>query len=99
MSAILMTYEGDGELYHLYLLSHSNIYNSIEKLHVFQLLPELTRWKYYQSIKHGDSVGVGMPVQTVNKNREKINDGVLEHFLDFITSTHILLILHLDREN
>lgn len=55
-----------------------------------QLLPELTRWKYYQSIKHGDSVGVGMPVQTVNKNREKINDGVLEHFLDFITSAHII---------
>lgn len=56
----------------------------------FQLIPDLSSWRYYAAKRHSTSKGCGVPVATEKIPRNKINLEQLEHFLDFITSSDIL---------
>ena len=55
-----------------------------------QLIPGLSSWKYYEAKKHAAAVGVGQPVPSILLHREKIKAESLEHFIDFITSSHVI---------
>lgn len=44
----------------------------------------------YEAKKHAAEVGVGLPISVTPFRREKISTESLEHFIDFITSSHII---------
>lgn len=67
----------------VYCMFHSSL------LHL-QLLPDVTRYKYSHAKKHCEYLGVGEPVQTCKLSREKFKTDQLDHFIDFITSKHII---------
>ena len=49
----------------------------------------MTTWRYYEAKKHVKMLdGVGLPVSDT-PSRDKIDSSSLEHFIDFITSSHI----------
>ena len=50
----------------------------------------LTRYKFYSAKKHAQDVGIGIPVEPSKVPRSKIDDLQLDHFLDFITSNHLI---------
>ncbi|CAC5403192.1 unnamed protein product [Mytilus coruscus] len=62
--------------------------NSIE--HVEEFIPGLTAWRYYEAKKHTANVGVGLPVKELTEKKVKINIDSLEHFIDFVTSSHVI---------
>ncbi|XP_076090309.1 uncharacterized protein LOC143062528 [Mytilus galloprovincialis] len=53
-------------------------------------IPGLSHYKFYSAKKHAQNIGLGVPAQTSKIPRSKINDGQLDHFLDFITSNHLI---------
>ncbi|VDH91448.1 Hypothetical predicted protein [Mytilus galloprovincialis] len=53
-------------------------------------IPGLTAWRYYEAKKHTANVGVGLPVKELAEKRVKINIDSLEHFIDFVTSSHVI---------
>lgn len=55
-----------------------------------QCIPGLTSWRYYEAKKHAAEIGVGLPLPAFPLRREKISTESLEHFIDFITSSHII---------
>ncbi|VDI16834.1 Hypothetical predicted protein [Mytilus galloprovincialis] len=57
---------------------------------VSMLIPGLTRYRYYMSRHHEESEGCGMPILVKDTKRQKIDEGTLENFIDFITSSHIV---------
>ena len=50
----------------------------------------MTAWRYYEAKKHTANVGVGLPVKELAEKRVKINIDSLEHFIDFVTSSHVI---------
>ncbi|VDI38562.1 Hypothetical predicted protein [Mytilus galloprovincialis] len=53
-------------------------------------IPGLTAWRYYEAKKHTANVGVGLPVKELTEKRVKINIDSLKHFIDFVTSSHMI---------
>ena len=50
----------------------------------------MSKWRYYAARNHSNSDGCGAPVVPQKISRKKINDGQLEHFIDFITSSNVI---------
>lgn len=57
---------------------------------LFQLIPDVTRYKFTEARKHAAYTGVGNPVEAKQQHRVKFDSDQLEHFVDFITSDHII---------
>ncbi|XP_062619047.1 uncharacterized protein LOC134280620, partial [Saccostrea cucullata] len=53
-------------------------------------IPSLTMYKYYSARKHMENIGTGVPVSFQKTPRTRVADEMLDHFLDFITSNHIV---------
>ncbi|CAC5404688.1 unnamed protein product [Mytilus coruscus] len=53
-------------------------------------IPGLTSWRFYEAKRHANIEGPGLPVNVTVEKREKINANSLDHFIDFITSSHIM---------
>ncbi|XP_062572463.1 uncharacterized protein LOC134234419 [Saccostrea cucullata] len=54
------------------------------------MIPSVTQHKFYSAKKHARELGVGAPVPHEKQSREKVDSSKLEHFLDFITSSHVI---------
>ena len=59
----------------------------------------LTRYTFYSAKKHAQDVGIGIPVEPSKIPRSKIDDLQLDHFLDFITSNHLIKDLPLGEKS
>ena len=57
---------------------------------VVQLLPDVTENKYYAAKRHAKTIGPGVPVQSSMNVRQRMDPSKLDHFLDFITSPHVI---------
>ncbi|CAC5424878.1 unnamed protein product [Mytilus coruscus] len=55
-----------------------------------KFIPGLTSWRFYEAKRHANIEGPGLPVNVTVEKREKINANSLDHFIDFITSSHIM---------
>ncbi|XP_076086616.1 uncharacterized protein LOC143057233 isoform X2 [Mytilus galloprovincialis] len=66
------------------LSSHSKFEDINKKI------PSLTSHKFYTAKKHAKEFGVGAPVAREKQTRGRVDDAKLEHFLDFITSSHVI---------
>lgn len=55
-----------------------------------KFIPGLTSWRFYEAKRHANIEGPGLPVNVTAEKREKINANNLDHFIDFITSSHIM---------
>ena len=53
-------------------------------------IPSLTKYQFYCAKKYAKNIGVGIPLEYNKVPRMKIDEGQLDHFLDFITSNHIV---------
>ena len=50
----------------------------------------MTYFKYSKAKQHSNEVGSGKPVENIHHGRIKFDDNQLEHFVDFITSGHVV---------
>ena len=57
---------------------------------ISEVIPGLTQYNYYIAKKHAGDTGQGAPVPHIKHVREKVDVGVLESFIDFITSSHVI---------
>ena len=64
--------------------------NSENPASTFQIIPELSSWRYFSAKKHKTDIGCGAPVPLEKIPRSKIDNCQLDHFIDFITSSHVV---------
>ena len=63
-----------------------------------QLIPGLSRYRFHSARRHCLQHGVGaLPLQMQMAVRERMNPVTLKHFIDFITSQHIIQDLSFGR--
>lgn len=55
-----------------------------------RLIPGITNFEFKQARKHQRQFGRGAVVQSDSKTRERTEPGQLDHFIDFITSSHVI---------
>ena len=56
----------------------------------YQLIPQATHYKFKQTNKRCSQFGIGEPISKIRYTREKFDADQLNHFIDFITSGHII---------
>ena len=83
---VLLTYVSLAHKHESYILSFFFMFKSI----FLQFIPGITSWKFYEAKKHSEIEGTGFPVPESTEKREKVNLESLDHFIDFITSTHVI---------
>ena len=71
------------------ILSILSSHFSFSEIHSNKI-PSVTSHKYYTAKKHGKELGVGAPVSEEKQTKERVDDSKLDHFLDFITSSHTI---------
>ena len=59
-------------------------------LFTFQLIPDITLFQFKKARKHTIEMGAGNPVPIVEQHRQKFDNSQLDHFIDFITSGHVI---------
>ncbi|XP_052098399.1 uncharacterized protein LOC127733128 isoform X1 [Mytilus californianus] len=57
---------------------------------VREMIPDLTKYRFYAAKQHSDKVGCGLPVSREKLTRNKIDIAELEHFIDFIISSDVV---------
>ncbi|CAC5390139.1 unnamed protein product [Mytilus coruscus] len=55
-----------------------------------EMIPDLTKYRFYAAKQHSDEVGCGLPVSRERLTRNKIDIAELEHFIDFIISSDVV---------
>ena len=56
----------------------------------FQIIPDLTEFRYKAAKRHAKEFGIGKPVVVKKQEREKFDSFQVDHFTDFITSSHVM---------
>ncbi|XP_076106707.1 uncharacterized protein LOC143075235 [Mytilus galloprovincialis] len=69
----------------LSVLSRSYSFNEVR-----EMIPDLTKYRFYAAKLHSDEVGCGIPVSKERLTRNKIDIAELEHFIDFIISSDVV---------
>ncbi|VDH92826.1 Hypothetical predicted protein [Mytilus galloprovincialis] len=55
-----------------------------------EMIPDLTKYRFYAAKLHSDEVGCGLPASKERLKRNKIDIAELEHFIDFIISSDVV---------
>ena len=53
-------------------------------------MPDLTQWRFYAAKHHSENVGIGKPVPQAPIHIKRIDDQLLDHFIDYITSSSVV---------
>ncbi|XP_071162572.1 uncharacterized protein [Mytilus edulis] len=69
----------------LSVLSRNYSFNEVR-----EMIPDLTKYRFYAAKLHSDKVGCGLPVSKGRLTRNKIDIADLEHFIDFIISSDVV---------